>query len=160
MFRAVSLAAFLFATWLLLSGYFTGLLITLGVLSCVGVVLIAARMDVIDHEGHPIHIGWRSASYLPWLVWQIVLSNIDVARRILAPSLPIDPTVKQIPCTQRSDLGRVIYANSITLTPGTVSLRVLDDEILVHALTGGGIADLEEGSMDRKVTAIEGHADD
>ena len=156
MFRAVSLAAFLFATWLLLSGYFTGLLITLGVISCIGVVLIAARMDVIDHEGHPIQIGWRYGLYLPWLLWQIVLANIDVARRILDPSLPISPSVRRIPCTQKSDLGRVIFANSITLTPGTISMEVTDNEILVHGLTKAALDDLEEGTMNRKVCSVEG----
>lgn len=155
MFRAVSLAAVLFATWLLLSGYFTGLLITLGVISCLGVVLIAVRMDVIDHEGLPVHIGWRYGLYLPWLLWQILLANIDVARRILDPSLPISPAVRRIPCTQISDLGRVIFANSITLTPGTVSMQVVDDEVLVHALTEEALADLEEGTMNRKVCALE-----
>jgi multicomponent Na+:H+ antiporter subunit E len=156
LFRAVSLAAVLFATWLLLSGYFTGLLITLGVISCLGVVLIAARMDVIDHESLPIHVGWQYLLYLPWLIWQIVLSNIDIARRIITPSLPISPEVRRIPCGQQTDLGRVIFANSITLTPGTVSLQVLDDEILVHALTEQSLADLEEGTMNRKVCGLEG----
>jgi len=153
--HAVSLGVLLALIWLTLSGYLEPLLLTFGIISCVSVVLIAHRMNVIDHEGHPVHLGWRILAYWPWLIWEIVKSNIDVARRILDPSLPISPCMVRVKTTQGSDLAQVIYANSITLTPGTVSIVVEDDSILVHAVAKELADDLETGEMDRRVTAVE-----
>jgi multicomponent Na+:H+ antiporter subunit E len=156
--HTISLFAALFVTWMLFSGYFTPLLLGLGALSCVIVVWIAHRMDVVDHEGHPIQLRHLIVGYWLWLLWQIVLANWDVVKRILHPKLPISPTVGPVSCTQKSDLGRVVFANSITLTPGTVSLRVTDREILVHSLSFEALEDLSSGEMDRRVSAIEGVA--
>ena len=156
MFRAISLGLVLFATWLLLSGYFVPLILGFGVLSCVLVVLIARRMDLIDHEGHPIHLGIRGFTYWFWLAWEIVKANLDVAKRIVDPQLPISPTLVRVKTSQKSELGQVIYANSITLTPGTVSLRIGFDEILVHAISREGAAELASGEMDRRATRLEG----
>ncbi|MCG8593368.1 MAG: Na+/H+ antiporter subunit E [Kiloniellales bacterium] len=153
--HAISLGVLLALIWLTLSGYLEPLLLAFGVISCIGVVLIAHRMNVIDHEGHPIHLGWRILAYWVWLIWEIVKSNIDVARRILDPALPISPCMVRVKTTQGSDLGQVIYANSITLTPGTVSIVVDDDGILVHAVAKELADDLETGEMDRRVTAVE-----
>ena len=69
--------------------------------------------------------------------------------------MPIAPRVFRVKTSQRTELGQVIYANSITLTPGTVSINLFDDEIEVHALTVAGAAGLEEGTMDRRVTELE-----
>jgi len=154
-FHAVSLWAVLFATWLLFSGIYQPLLLIMGAVSCLAVVLIAHRMDVVDHEGHPIHLGLRAIGYWFWLWGEIAKSNINVARRILDPKLPIDPVLITVKTSQPSELGQVVYANSITLTPGTVSIQVSDDEILVHALSSDLAADLETGEMDRRVTGID-----
>ena len=156
MLHAVSLAAILYLVWLLLSGVFEPLFLTVGLVSCIGVVAIAHRMDLIDREGHPIHLGRKAPGYWLWLSLEIVKANIDVARRILDPKLPINPTVVKVKTSQRSDLGQVIYANSITLTPGTVSMQLEGDEITVHAIHGEAAAALEAGEMDRRVTAMEG----
>jgi multicomponent Na+:H+ antiporter subunit E len=156
--HAFSLFAALFVVWLLLSGHFEPLLIWLGVGSCFLVTFIAHRMDVVDREGHPIHLTWRSLTYWPWLFWEIVKSNIEVARLILDPSLPISARCITVATSQESDLGRVVYANSITLTPGTVSIYVWPDSIQVHALTRGLAEGLESGEMNRRVTAMEGEA--
>jgi multicomponent Na+:H+ antiporter subunit E len=153
--RAISLFVALAAVWLLLSGHYTGFLLTLGAISCVLVVLVAWRLSVVDRESVPLDLAWRLPGYWLWLIWQIVIANIDVARRILDPKLPIDPRLFEIDCTQKSDLGRVIYANSITLTPGTISTDVRGNMIQVHALSADGERDLREGEMDRKVTALE-----
>ena len=155
MLHALSLGLVLFATWLLLSGFFEPLLLAFGVFSCVLVLWIAHRMDVVDHEGHPIHLGWRVIAYWFWLFGEIGKANIDVARRILDPDLPIHPTLIRLKTTQGSELGQVIYANSITLTPGTVSIRVSGDSILVHAIAQEPAADLQGGAMDRRVSALE-----
>lgn len=156
MVHAVGLTVALFATWLLLSGHYVALLLGLGGASCLAVVAIVLRMDVVDHEGQPLHLGWRLLTYLPWLFWQIVLANLDVARRIIDPRLPISPTVVKVKASQASELCQVIYANSITLTPGTVSMELEDAEITVHALSREGAASLESGEMDRRVSRLEG----
>ncbi|MGE0118629.1 MAG: Na+/H+ antiporter subunit E [Dongiaceae bacterium] len=156
MIQKTSLAGVLFGLWLLLSGHFEPLLLGFGVASCLLVVAIAHRMDVVDHEGHPVHIGHRALLYWPWLLREIARSNVEVARLILHPKLPISPELVQVSASQRTDLGQVIYANSITLTPGTVSVELEDGKILVHALTEAGATALEAGEMDRRVAAMEG----
>jgi multicomponent Na+:H+ antiporter subunit E len=153
--HAVSLSASLFALWLLLSGHYDPLILVLGAMSCVFVAWIAYRMDVADREGHPIHLTWRVLLYWPWLFWEIVKANVEVARLILSPKLPISPTVIKVKASQPDDLGRVTYANSITLTPGTVSIDVRDATIEVHAITHEMAEALETGEMDRRVTQIE-----
>jgi multicomponent Na+:H+ antiporter subunit E len=145
----------LFAAWLLLSGYFQAFLLTLGVLSCVLVVVIALRMDVVDHEAFPIHLTPRILTYWAWLLKEIWLAAIDVTKRVLSPSMPISPTLIELPTTQHSELGQVIYANSITLTPGTFTIRIYGNRVLVHALSQEGADGLAEGDMDRRVTALE-----
>lgn len=155
MIQKTSLAGVLFGLWLLLSGHFEPLLLGFGIASCLLVVAIAHRMDVIDHEGHPIHIWHRALLYWPWLLIEIAKSNIEVARLILHPKLPISPVLLQVSASQKTDLGQVIYANSITLTPGTVSVELEDGKILVHALTEAGATALEAGKMDRRVASLE-----
>ncbi len=154
--HAISLGMFLYVLWLLLSGHFEPLLLGLGALSCLIVVIIALRMDVIDHESHPIHLTARLPLYWVWLLWEIVKANITVAKLVWHPALPICPTVVRVRASQQTELGQVIYANSITLTPGTVSLNLEDQHIDVHAITTGLAADLQAGDMDRRVTQIEG----
>jgi multicomponent Na+:H+ antiporter subunit E len=148
---------FCFAIWLLLSGYFDNvLLLTFGVLSCVLVVVIAQRMKLLDEDTPSLLFGLRSLVYFPWLLVEIVKSNIDVAKRILDPQLPISPTIFRVKTSQRGDLAKVLYANSITLTPGTVSIRVNNDEIEVHALTREAAQGFDNGEMDRRVSWVEG----
>ena len=160
MLHFISLGLALFAVWLLLSGMFEPLLIAFGIGSCLLVLWIAWRMDVVDREGHPIHLGWRIIFYWIWLGWEIAKANIDVARRIIDPKLPIGPVLVELKTSQKSDLGQVIYANSITLTPGTVSVRVRQDSILVHAVAKSLADDLAGGEMDRRVTSVEGLSGD
>ncbi|MFN4089653.1 MAG: Na+/H+ antiporter subunit E, partial [Alphaproteobacteria bacterium] len=153
--QVISLSLVLFVTWLLLSGiYDVPLLVGLGVVSVIAVVAISRRMGVIDHEGHPVHLGSRVLIYWPWLLTEIMKSNLDVARRILSSVPDISPVMVRVPTGLRSDLGRVVYANSITLTPGTVSVVVDPDTILVHALTRDGAAAVEAGDMERRVVAF------
>jgi multicomponent Na+:H+ antiporter subunit E len=156
--RALGLWLFCFGLWLLLSGYFdVPLLLAFGVLSGVLVVLIAWRVEKLDPEGQPLRpkIGPQIILYWPWLLWQIVLANLDVAKRILDPKLPISPTMITLKPTQHSEMGQVIYANSITLTPGTVTTSLSEGVLEVHALTREAAESLLEGDMDRRVTALE-----
>ena len=155
--RSVSLAVSMMAIWLLWSGHYTSLIITFGALSCLLVVFIARRMHLADPEGHPIHLLPRLLLYIPWLSWAILRANMDVALRILKPGLPISPRMIKVKASQKTHLGMVAYANSITLTPGTVSVDLREDgEITVHALTLEAAEDLQAGVMDRRVVRLEG----
>nr|WP_221238388.1 Na+/H+ antiporter subunit E [Roseospira visakhapatnamensis] len=145
----------LFVLWLLLSGHWTDpLLLTLGVVSAALTVFVAWRMEGLDHEGVPINVSVHALVYWPWLLGQIVLANLAVARVILAPDR-MSPRLDWIPATQRTEVGRVIFANSITLTPGTISVQLDQRRILVHALESEGIDDLKAGDMDRRATWVE-----
>ncbi len=153
--RSLVLAVTLMAVWLLWSGHGEPLLVGFGIFSCLLVVLLSRRMGIIDEETVPVQLGLRPfVRYAPWLVSQIVVANIDVARRILSPKMPIEPALIQVKVTQQGDLGRVIYANSITLTPGTVSVDLEGDTITVHALTTEAAESLSNGQMDGRVTHL------
>ena len=151
----ISLGLILFAFWVLLSGYFTPLLLGLGVASCVGVALIIRRMELLENEVHPRYLSRIAFSYLPWLFMEIIKSNIAVAKIILRPKMDIRPTVFYVGTGQKTELGVVVYANSITLTPGTVTMAVEGDTLTVHALDQGFADDVLTGEMDRHVSAAE-----
>jgi multicomponent Na+:H+ antiporter subunit E len=154
--HAVGLGLAMYALWLLLSGIYEPLLLGFGVASVVLVVVIAQRMDLVDHEGVPMHLHLRIVGYLIWLAKEIAKANIDVARLIIDPRLPISPCIIRVPATQKTDLGRVIHANSITLTPGTVSVELEEGEIIVHAISRQAAEGTLEGAIDRRVSAVEG----
>ena len=152
----IVLTASLAAVWLGLSGHYTGLLLSLGLLCVALCVWIAARMELIDAEVYPAQFHLLpSLLYLGWLAREVVLSAIDVSKRVLDPRLPISPRAITLPLSQRTDLGRTVYANSITLTPGTVSIDLGEDFVRVHALTEAGAQALIDGDMDRRVAALE-----
>ena len=153
--HAFNLTLFLFALWLLLSGHYTPLMLLFGVLSTLFVVFLATRADLIDRETQPVLIKSSVLLYWAWLGREIIKSNIDVARRILSPNLPISPTVFTVRAGQKTELGRVTYANSITLVPGTVTVDVNEDVLTVHALTQEVAEDLRRGEMDRRVCNVE-----
>jgi len=153
--RALGLGAVLYGFWLILSGHFEPLLMGFGIGSSALVVYLALRMDVVDHEGLPIDLGVRFWLYVPWLMKEIFVSNVRVARIILTPSLPIDPILVKYHASQKTDLGRAIYANSITLTPGTITTWVDQDTLDVHSLTWIDVDGREEDEMDRRVSWVE-----
>lgn len=152
MLHALGSGLFLGGLWLLLSGYFEAWLLWLALASVLSIVYIAWRMDVTDHEGFPLHLGPRALIYFPWLAKEIVKSNLDVAKAILTNR--INPQVIHVKATQDSELGRTIYGNSITLTPGTVTIGLEEDGLEVHALLDETAAGVESGDMDRRVSAM------
>tara|TARA_Y100000588_G_scaffold298275_1_gene319196 strand:- start:1068 stop:1367 length:300 start_codon:yes stop_codon:yes gene_type:complete len=97
-----------------------------------------------------------SLRYVFWLVGQVFKSNVAVARRIWSSDMGLSPVVFRVESSQKTKLGQVIYANSITLTPGTVSINLWDGEIRVHALTEEGAQELAGGEMNTRVAEIEG----
>lgn len=154
--HALSLFAVLYGLWLALSGHYTPFLLAIGAVCAAFAVAVAVRMDVVDHEGHPIHLGYRLPIYWSWLTVQVLLSAVRVSCVVLSPRPAIDPVLETVPASQRTDVGRVIYANSITLTPGTLSTSVEAHGIEVHALTRRGMEELKAGDMNRRVTRLEG----
>lgn len=157
--RALSLFVLLFALWLVLSGHGEGWLLALGAASAALVAWIARRLEAVDHEGHPIHLAWRGLGYWPWLLAEIVKANLDVARTILASPAAVEPSVFRVKAGQTDELGRVVYANSITLTPGTVTMDVEPDGwMTIHALNRASRQGVESGEMDRRVRRVMGEA--
>lgn len=132
------------------------LLIAFGVLSVLLVAWICHRMDVIDHESQPFHLTLRLPAYYAWLIKQIVLSNIDVVKRVWRSDSSSSAVLARLPVEQSTDVGRVIYANSVNLTPGTLVVELSNTQMLVHALTQESITELQQGEMSRKVTELEG----
>lgn len=153
----ISLTVTLIGIWFLWSGHFEPLMIGLGAIGVATVIFISMRMGIVDDEGDLLGLVPRFPRLGFWLMREIFLSNLKVCTRILHPEIPVQPDIIQVAMSQKSDLGRTIYANSITLTPGTVCVGVIDNQLVVHALSRRSARWLAEGEMDRRVTrAIDG----
>lgn len=151
-----AIALVLFAFWLTLSGFFTPMLLTAGALCAIAVAFFCQRrLRIIDRDAQPLHLLARAATYWPWLVIEIVKSALQVSRCILAPRLRVSPCFARVPLQQNTEAGRVTYANSITLTPGTIAVQIDNDQLLVHALESGSIDDLVGGRMAARVIQFE-----
>jgi multicomponent Na+:H+ antiporter subunit E len=151
----LALTFLLAALWLAISGVYKPVILLLGVGSIGLVVWLAMRMEVVGEEHNPVIYSWRLPLYWGWLLWQIVLANLHVARLILSPRR-IQPQVFKVPVSYRSAVAGVTYANSTTLTPGTVSLLLTPSELTVHALDARSAEDLKQGRMARKIAWLEG----
>ena len=154
--RHISLIFVLGLFWLLLSGFLTTFLLSLGVLTVVVAVLATHRMAAIDQEGHPVQLALRTVTFLPLLICEIVKSAWSVSKIILDPKLPISPTMTTVTAGQKTVVGVNVYGNSITLTPGTVSIAVEDDYITVHAIMDETADGLRTGDMDARVCELMG----
>jgi multicomponent Na+:H+ antiporter subunit E len=148
----------LFVLWLLLSGNYQTWLILSGLGTAIIVVVATARSEITDEEGFPVESLPRGLVYWAWLCWQIVLSSLTVSRIILTPRLPISPTMTLVEAAQTSAVGITTYANSITLTPGTISVEVGERArcVWVHALTRDGADGLHDDPMNERVAWMDG----
>ena len=152
------LAVIMALLWLLLSGLLKVQLLILGAVSVAIVAWLANRMQVLEHRGQPIHFHfWRIFGYWSWLLKEIMSSNIDVVRRVIVPGeMPIRPALRRVSATPDTELGCVVYANSITLTPGTTAINFTPDgDILVHALHEDSLEALGEGEMAGRIRDVE-----
>lgn len=122
------------AFWLSMSGFFTGMLLTLGVISIVLTLWLCARMGILDGETAPYLYIPLTLTYFVWLGKEIYKANIAVVKAVMSPDMNISPTLVRVPVNRKTDIGATMFANSITLTPGTVSVEIDEDSILVHAL--------------------------
>ncbi len=152
--QSIPILTLLGVVWLLLSGHITPLLIALGAASSLLVVWFLRRMDRADGAPMQLRPSFGLFSYLVWLLWDVVKANIDLAWRIWAPKLPVCPVWARLDTQVETPLEKTLYANSITLTPGTLTTDVRDDHFLIHALSQTGIDELREGEMERRIRRI------
>ena len=159
----VSMAVLLFAFWMLLSGNTQPKFLTYGVLTAVIATWVSYPLLLVPNGDdtkryfvfgvNPVKL----VAYVIWLFWQLVLANIDVIRATVRPEIEIDPCVVRFRYQTDNPMARVVLANSITLTPGTVTMNVTDDGVYeVHALTAGAAEGLRSGDMQKKVAWLYG----
>jgi multicomponent Na+:H+ antiporter subunit E len=151
LFLSLAMGAF----WFALSGHTEPLILGCGLVSIGIVAGLTHRMGVVDREGFPFEILFRALAYSAWLGVEILQSSLSVARIILSPRMSISPRLVRVPVGLESDLGRAIYANSITATPGTVCINVWDDHLVVHALDAKSADELSGGDMEARVRVVE-----
>ena len=153
--HTILLSLTLTAFWLAISEHYTPLMLLLGMISIASVVYVAHRMDVVDHEAQPLLLTLKIPGYYAWLIKEIFLANLLVVKHVWLGNKSISPVFATITASQKTEMGKVIYANSITLTPGTVTVNIEGDQFLIHALLRESIKDLEAGKMDKRVTQLE-----
>ena len=152
--RTVLFLMLLAAAWLVWSGLFKPLLLTLGAFSCLLVAFLAHRMWHTDRERFSVNFNLRFLGYWLWLSREILRSSLEVARVVLNPRLPISPRIVEIEATSRLTVDQVTLGNSITLTPGTIAIELTDGKLKVHTLTQEGADELASGEMDRRIAAL------
>lgn len=154
MAKLIALSTALFAFWLALSGHYTPFLLVMGLASTLLCVYIAQRMGLVDSETVPTQVRLSLFGYWLWLVIEIIKSNWQVGRMVLSRKIELSQRIVLVPSSQTTDMGRVIFANSITLTPGTVTIETADHAMLVHALDASFVPPMDD--MGRRVSAVEG----
>ena len=160
----------LFGFWIVLSGKFDIFHLSLGACSAFSVAwgtyhLLHLPPSIGTPGTYPISvIPWaRLLAFMPWLMWQITIASVQVARVVIHPAMPVSPRVVRFPTRLPHNLARLTLATSITLTPGTVTLDIVDDDLIIHALTEDSAKSLEspalespegEGAMHQRVAAL------
>jgi multicomponent Na+:H+ antiporter subunit E len=137
--------------WLLLSGFLKPLLLGFGVISVALVMILLKRMDSADGEQQTLTFNFSFLRYLVWLLGQITLSSLEVTKLVWGGNQKLSPATAKLPVDSVPQTGRVLYANSITLTPGTLSIDIDENHVTVHALHKDSIVSLEQGEMANKV---------
>jgi multicomponent Na+:H+ antiporter subunit E len=155
MTKALGLLVALFALWLALSGYFKPFLLTVGVLSCLFTLYLARRMNLLDDEAVPLQLRLTLPLYWSWLGGEIFKSALAVSKVILSRDMPISQQFIAVESPLKTDMGHVIFANSITLTPGTVTVEAAPGKFLVHALTDEAAGPEGFAEMARRVAVVE-----
>jgi multicomponent Na+:H+ antiporter subunit E len=164
--RALNILAtftILLAFWVFLSGFFDLFHLSLGVI-CAAIVACASHDLLFTQtslktlkERH--RAGGNFLLYLPWLLYQIYLANLHLVYLVWHPRMPIDPKIIRFKTKWQGDLVLVTMANSITLTPGTITLDIRNGEFYVHALSKKVADDLLGGEMQDRVGRIYGEGD-
>ena len=143
--------------WLGLSGHYTPLMLSLGAISVVLSVILSGRLGILDREGAPYLAVFGVLIYLPWLLKEVFVANIIVIRACLRAELDIKPALVKVKTSCVSDLAKTLFANSITLTPGTITVLVEQNRLLVHTLYEDDSSPQSFDDMDRRsARAIDG----
>lgn len=150
------MAVVLGAAWLLWSGLFKPLLLILGAFSVLLVLWLAHRMHLFDTDTFEPRFLMRVLRFWGWLGREIVRSSLEVTRFVLSPRPNISPTVAEFESRCEHTMDRAILGNSITLTPGTLTLSIDGRRFIVHALSEEGAQDIMGGEMDRRVSELRG----
>jgi len=153
--KTLATPALLVVSWLLWSGHFDPLMLVFGFASCAFVYYLLLRLEAVNNDSSTLRLLAKIPLYLPWLFWQVLLSNLAVAKTLWSPNMRLKPAVQQVKATQKSNLGLVVYANSVTLTPGTLSVDAQQGSVLVHALNADDFDGEGFKDMDERVSALE-----
>lgn len=153
--HALSLTILLALLWLAISGVYKPPILLLGAGSIALVVWLSHRMNVVGVEHNPALFSWRLPVYWVWLTGQIIKANMEVATAALVPKGRLRPTMFYAPLRLKSSVGKVTYGNSITLTPGTVTLQLEPDQVRVHALLESSAEGVKSDVMQRRVEWLE-----
>ncbi|BDX05249.1 Na+/H+ antiporter subunit E [Planctobacterium marinum] len=149
--HTLSFTVTLMVFWLLLSGHITSLMLSLEVISVVSVILLVHRLGMFDQETHPTNLILKLPKFLSWLIADLIMSNLQVVKLIWQPKPQLSPALLTVNMHQPGDMERVIYANSITVTPGTLTVDLQNDTITVHTLTEDMSTTIRSGERDHKV---------
>jgi multicomponent Na+:H+ antiporter subunit E len=152
--RRLAVFLILFAFWLLLSGHYDLFHLSLGVLCSLLVAFLSHDLLIENISGlKRLKKTWRFVLYVPWLIYQIVVANLHVAYLILNPKV-IDPRIVRFKTRLKSQFSMVTLGNSITLTPGTITMDIIDGEFVVHALSKKVADDILSGEMERRIAHV------
>ena len=140
--------------WLLWSGLYKPLLIGLGSLSVVVTLIFAVRMKFFEHTEGLAQMAIRLPGYWLWLLGEILKSSVQVSKIVLSPSLPIKPSLVRLVSESGDELPQVILGNSITLSPGTITIAIDETEVWVHCISEEGAQDMESGELLRRIDLL------
>jgi multicomponent Na+:H+ antiporter subunit E len=133
--------------WILFTGTFDAPELGMGILVALVAVLAAGdRLALLAGLRLSPLAPFHLLRYLGYFVVQLALSNLDMARRVLSPALPINPELVEVRTGLSSELGRMLLANSITLTPGTLTVEAEGDRLLIHWIDSTPGSDLESAT--------------
>ena len=147
----------MFLFWLLLSGILDAIHVGAGIICSAIIAFVSHDLLVTQKWDKMLRKSGRFIIYIVWELWQIILANFDVAYRVLHPKMPIDPSVIEFDTSLRSDLAIVTLANSITLTPGTITINIDQEKgrFQVHAIAHKPAdALLVDKTMQQKVAKV------
>jgi multicomponent Na+:H+ antiporter subunit E len=150
----VSGVVILFLVWVLWGGLLKTPVLQLGIASSILVAWLSLRMDLPRPYLYTLNLLYRLPRYWLWLLLQMVVSNIQVLRLVLGPKASLNTTLIDIEALPRGNFGRALLGNTITLTPGTLTIAIDAKTITVHCLTEANARELAEGSMNRRVAQV------
>ncbi len=155
----IAIFLILFGTWMVFSGLFDAFHLTLGAISCLVVTLISSSFFFEDREagvGQRLQQILRIPGYLLWLLYQIALSNLHILKLALTPGdlKGLDPSLVRVKTKLKTDFGKYALANSITLTPGTITIELDEDELLIHSISEHTKSGVEDDSMEQKISKV------